>query len=122
FGFFAFAGLIAVFGLAVTDFAVFFWLQPTVGPASATAIVALADFGVAGLVLITAINAKPAAELELAFELRRMAVASLQVDARGAKSLVDGFVHNPLDVAAQTLLVPTITSLLNLHRSKKTEG
>jgi hypothetical protein len=120
FGLFAFAGLIAVFGLAVTNAAVFFSLQASLGPAWSAAIVAVVDFAIAAMVMLAGMRAKPASELELAFEIRTMAIQSIQADAESAKSAIARFVDNPLDAAAQKLLIPAITSIMRRHAASKT--
>jgi hypothetical protein len=69
----------------------------------------------------------------MAFEMRRIAVDAMQEDARHLKLSLDtmagemravkenfaAVVHNPLDAAAQKLLVPAVLSLLKGLRSKK---
>jgi hypothetical protein len=39
----------------------------------------------------------------------------VQADARAAKGLISGFVSNPLDTAAEKLLIPAVTSILWSH-------
>jgi len=69
-GLYAFAGLIAVFGLGMANVAAFYALEPTIGPVGAAAIVALSDLVIAAIVLLAASKTRPGAELELA-SLRR---------------------------------------------------
>ena len=94
---------------------------------------AVADLAIAALVLLIANNSRPGPEIEMAFEMRRMAVEAMQDDARNLKLTVDALagelrtvkenvaavVHNPLDVAAEKLLIPAVLSLLKGFRSKK---
>jgi hypothetical protein len=134
FGLFAYAGLIAVFGLAMSNVAGFYTLQPFVGPAWAATIVAIADSVQAAIVILVARNFEPGPEIELA-DVRKIAIESLQADARDLKVTVDalgqeirdakdiivGFIHNPLDAAAQNVLVPAAISIINGLRSKKDE-
>jgi hypothetical protein len=40
-------------------------------------------------------------------------------EMRNVKETVSGFVHNPLDVAAEKLFVPAVLSILRGLRSKK---
>lgn len=129
----AFAGLIAVFGLGMANVAGFYALQTNVGPVWAAAIVAVVDLAIAAIVLTIAINSRPGPELELALDVRKIAVEAIQTDARDLKLTVDAlgqqiadtkatiasFVHNPLDVAAQKLLVPAALSIIRGMRSKK---
>ena len=99
----------------------------------AATVVAIVDFILAAIVLAFASRVQPGSEIELAHEVRKMAVASLQSDSRDIKLAVDslrqdirqikdaiaGFVHDPLSAAAERLLVPAAVSLLRGLRSKK---
>lgn len=132
-GLFAFAALIAVFALGMANVAGFYALEGPVGAVWAAAIVAAVDLVIAGIVLLIGVNSRPGPEIELAFEVRKMAWDSIQADTRDLKRVVDnlghniqearttvaGFVQNPLDTAAQKLLVPAALSLLRGLRSKK---
>ncbi len=133
FGLFAFGGLIAVFGLGMANVAGFYGLQPAWSPVWAAALVALADFAIAAIVILLGRNAKPGPELDLAMDVHKMALEALQADARDLKVTLDGlgqevrqtketiagFVHNPLGVAADRLLVPAVLSVIRGIRAKK---
>jgi uncharacterized membrane protein (DUF2068 family) len=132
-GMVAFAGLIAIFGLAMANVAGFFALQPTTGQVWAAAIVAAVDLLIAAIVLLLASKSQPGPEIELALGVRQMALEAIQTDARDLKLTIDTvaqevksvranitqLVQNPLDAAAQKLLVPAALSLLRGLRSKK---
>ena len=132
-GLFAFAALIAVFGLGMANVAGFYALQASLGSVWAAAIVAALDFVIAAIVLLVGGNARPGPEIDVAFEVRKMAVEALQTDARDLKLAVESvgqelasvranitqLVQNPLDVAAQKLLIPAALSILRGMRSKK---
>lgn len=132
-GLLAFAGLIGVFGLGMANVAGFYALQERLGPVWAAAIVSVVDVALAGVVALIAGRTRPGPELDLAFEVRKMAVDSIQADSRelkltidalgqrikDAKATVTELAHNPLDVAAQQLLVPAVLSILKGLRSKK---
>jgi hypothetical protein len=136
FGLFAFAGLIAVFGLGMANVAGFYALQVSAGPIWGAAIVAIVDLVIAAVVLLVAANARPGPEIELAFDVRKMALDSIQVDARDLKLTIDalgreirevkanivGFAHNPLDVAMEKLLIPAALSIIKGMRSKKAQS
>ena len=136
FGLFIFAGLIAVFGLGMTDAAGFYALQAPVGPVWAAAVVAIADFVLAAIVILVARSSEPGPEIELALEIRKMAVEALQVDARDLKATIDalgqeirdtkdtiaGFIHNPLDAALQNLIIPAATSIIKGLHAKKDQA
>ncbi len=135
FGLFAFAGLLVVFGLGMANIAGFYALQAPLGAVWAAIVVAVADFVIAAIVLLVASNSHPGPEIELAFEVRKMAIDSIQADARDLKLTVDalgtemknvratvtGLVQNPLDIAAQKLLIPAALSILRGLRSKKAQ-
>jgi hypothetical protein len=128
-----FAGLIAIFGLGMANVAGFRALEGVLGPVWAPAAVALFDFALAAIVWALSASAKPDPAIELAFDVRNMAVDALQADARelrtsldaiggqisGIKETVAGLVHNPLDAAAHKLLIPAALSLLRGLRAKK---
>jgi hypothetical protein len=132
-GLFAFAALIAVFGLGMANVAGFYALQAPLGPVWAAAIVASADLAIAAIVLLVGSNARPGPEIDVAFEVRKMAVDAIQADSRDLKLAIEAvgqelsnvkenitqLMHNPLDVAAQKLLIPAALSILKGMRSKK---
>ncbi len=132
FALFVFAGLIAVFGLAMADVAGFFALQSVVSTVWAATIVALVDFAIAAVMALIALTAKPGPELDLALEVRGMAIKSLQADARDleagvkaygqqlrdAKDRIAGIVSNPLDMAAQKLLLPAVIAIVKGLRAR----
>jgi hypothetical protein len=132
-GLFAFAGLIAVFGLGMANLAAYNALLQPIGVIWSASVVAVADVAIAAVVLLIANSSRPGPEIDMAFEMRRMALDSMQVNARDLKITVDAItqemknakqnvvaaVHNPLDVAAQKLLVPAVLSILKGIRSKK---
>jgi hypothetical protein len=131
-----FAGLVAVFGLGMTNVAGFYALQTPVGPVWAAAIIAIGDFVLAAAVVLISLSRKPGAETEAALEVRRMAIQSLQADTQDFKATIDGFrqdlrdmkqsvaefVHDPLDVATQRLLIPAVTAILGGMFSKKDQA
>jgi predicted anti-sigma-YlaC factor YlaD len=88
FGLFAFAGLIAVFGLGMANVAGFYALQAFVTAVWAATVVAIADFLIAAIVLVLAANSRPGPEVELALDVRAMAIESIQADARDLKLTV----------------------------------
>ena len=132
-GLFAFAGLIGVFGLGMANVAGFYALQNSLGVIWAATVVAIMDFAIALIVLLVGSRTRPGPEIDVAFEVRRTALESIQEDARDLKLTIDtlgqeiknvkqnitAVVHNPLDVAAEKLLIPAALSLLRGLRSKK---
>jgi hypothetical protein len=71
-------------------------LESTLGPIWAPAAVAVVDFALAGIVWALAARAKPDPGIDLA-----------------------GLVNNPMEAAAQRLLIPAALSLLKGLRAKK---
>lgn len=136
FGLYAFAGLLAVLGLAMANVAGLYALQPSWGPVWAALAVAAADLVIAGIVALLAGNIRPGPEIELAFDVRKMALEAVRADSREVKEGVDsvgqqirqtrntiaGFVERPLDTAAEHLLVPAALSLLRGLRTKRAQG
>ena len=132
-GLFAFAGLIGLFGLGMANVAGYHALQGSAGFIWAAAIVAMVDFAIAAIVLLVASKTQPGSEIDIALEVRRSALESIHEDARDLKLTIDALsqeirsvkqgitsvVHNPLDVAAEKLLVPAALSILRGMRSKK---
>jgi hypothetical protein len=93
-------------------------LQSSIGIVWAPAVVAAADFTIAAIMLLLA--SRPGPEIDIALEVRKAALESINEDARDLKLTIDAMgqeirsvkqnvtalVHNPLDVAAEKLLVP----------------
>ena len=136
FGLYAFAGLLAVLGLAMANVAALNALQQSWGPVWAAGTVAIADLVIAGIVALLAGNIRPGPEIELAFDVRKMALEAVRANSRDVKAGVElvgqqlrqtkntiaGFVERPLDTAAEHLLVPAALSLLRGLRAKKAQS
>jgi len=132
-GLFAFAALIAAFGLGMANVAGFHALQGSLGAVWAAGIVAAVDLLIAAIVLLVGSNSRPGPEIDVAFEVRKMAVEAIRADTRDLKLTIDAvsqevkdvranitqLVQNPLDVAAQKLLIPAALSIFKGLRSKK---
>ena len=119
---FVLAALICVFGLGMANLAGFYALQPAWGPVWAAALVALADLVLALVVALVGRSARPGPEIELAFEVRKMALGSLQDNVKDLKNTTEsvaGFFQHPLDAATDKLLVPLALSIVRGLRSKK---
>jgi hypothetical protein len=132
-GLFAFAGLIGLFGLGMANVAGYNALQSSIGIVWAAAVVAAADFAIAAIMLLLASNSRPGPEIDVALEVRKTALESINEDARdlrltieamgqeirSVKQNVTALVHNPLDVATEKLLVPAVLSIVRGMRAKK---
>jgi hypothetical protein len=82
---------------------------------------------------LIAARSRPGPEIDVALEVRKTALDSIHEDARDLKLTIEAMaqeirnvkqnvtalVHNPLDVAAEKLLVPAALSVLRGLRSKK---
>ena len=136
FGLFVFAGLIAVFGLGMTNVAGLYAMQESLGSVWAAVVVAIADFVLAAIVILVARNSQPGPEIEQALDARKTAIEAIQAGARDLKVTIDafgqdirdvkdtiaGFVQNPLDAAVQNLLIPAATSIIKGLSSKKDQA
>jgi len=132
-GLFAFAALIAVFGLGMANVAGFYALQTPLGAVWAAAIIAAVDLLIAAIVLLIGSNARPGPEIEVALDVRKMAVDAIQADTQDLKLAVESvgreinnvkesltqLMNNPLDAAAQKFLIPAALAILRGMRSKK---
>ena len=130
---FSVASLVGVFGLGMANLAAYNALQPSIAVVWAAGVVAVADFAIAAIVLLMASKSHPGPEIDVALEVRRTALESIHEDARDLKLTISALgqeirsvkenitavVHNPLDVAAEKLLIPAALSLLRGLRSKK---
>ena len=92
----AFAGLIAVFGLAMLNVAAYFALAPLWGDAWAMLAVAVADFVIAAILLAVASREPANRDLEFATELRDQALEGIETESKVA---ADRFVHRPVEIA-----------------------
>jgi hypothetical protein len=117
-GFFAFAGLIAVFGLAMLNVAAYFALAPTWGDALAMLVVAVADFIIAGILIAIGSRESSGIELTLAQDLRDQALEGLEIEARNAADEVSSVVRRPVEMAgsAGAFLVSLIRGFLRGRR------
>jgi hypothetical protein len=132
-GLFAFAGLIGLFGLGMANVAGYNALQSSIGIVWAAAVVATADFAIAAIMLLLASNSRPGPEIDVALEVRKAALESINEDTRDLKLTIEAMgqeirsvkqnvtalVHNPLDVATEKLLVPAVLSIVRGMRAKK---
>ena len=133
FGLLALAGLVAVFGLGMANVAAFYGLQQYWGPVWAAAIVAVADLIISLIIVLLGTSIRPGVELDLATDVRKMAIEAIQADSQDIKGTVDslgqqirqtrdtvaGFAQRPLNTAAEQLLVPAVLSIVKGLRSKK---
>ena len=119
---YAFAGLIALFALAMLNVAAYFFFVPHWGPLWAALAVALGDLVVALIVVLIALSTKPGPELAAAQELRNLALESLEAELAPLQerlAWVTRAVRQPLEFPLQTILVPLVASIVRALRKDK---
>ena len=115
FGLFAFAGLVAVFGLGMMNVAGFYALQVVWGPVWAAAAVGIADFILASVVMLFGRNIEPGPELELALDVRKMAVAAIETER---KSSNPPWIRSARESGALRTLSQVCLSILSIQRQR----
>ncbi|MFC1455958.1 phage holin family protein [Microvirga arabica] len=114
------AALLGAFAFLMGNLALFFALEQAWGTIWAAVLIGLANLLLAIILLVVAERSKPGREMELALEVRNMALQSLETDAqaiqqqlsdfrnevRGVREAVVGFVRHPLDSVLPGMLVP----------------
>lgn len=115
----AFAGMIAVFGLAMLDVAAFFALRPSLGAPLAALVVALANFVLAGLLAHWASGLSAENEIAPVAEVRDIALEDLEAEAedlasevRRAADDVRRVARDPLGAFAPGLVSPLLSAVL----------
>jgi hypothetical protein len=114
-GLVAFAGLIAVFGLAMLNVAAFFAIAPLWGEAWAMLAVAVADFIIAAILIAMASRETAGRDVEFATELRNQALEGIETESRVA---ADRLVHRPVELAGGLSSV-LLSLLMGFLRGRK---
>jgi hypothetical protein len=116
-GLMAFAGLIAVFGLAMLNVAAYFALAPLWGDAWAMLAVAVADFVIAGVLIAMASSESSSRDLDFATELRDQAIEGIEVETKVA---TDRLVHRPVEFAGSmsSILFSLLTGFLRGRKNR----
>lgn len=134
-GLYALASLIGALGLGMANLAGYRALETSLGPVWAAAALATCDFIIAAAIFLVAMNSDLGSDIDQAFDARQRAIKAVETDGLQLKATVDGlrqevrdikdtveaFAHNPLDAAAQKLLIPAAISIVNGLRSNKKE-
>jgi len=121
---YAFAGLIAVFGLAMLNVAAYFFLAAYWGAVWAALAAALGDLVIALIVVLIAFAIRPGPELPAAIELRDVSIEGLEAELG---PLQDRFAwlsraaRDPFDTVLPAILIPLITSIVRGLRKSKPE-
>jgi hypothetical protein len=125
-GLISFAGLIAVFGLLMLNVAGYLALEQIWGRVWAAVAMSLIDFVISLLLVMIAARTKPGRELDLALEVRGIALRGLEHEASAVqaelvalrdefhdvKAKLTRFVKHPLDTTLPTLIGPLGSILL----------
>jgi hypothetical protein len=125
-GLISFAGLIAVFGLLMLNVAGYLALEQIWGRVWAAVAMSLIDFVISLLLVMIAARTKPGRELDLALEVRGIALRGLENEASAVqaelvalrdefhdlKANLTRFVKHPLDTTLPTLIGPLGSILL----------
>lgn len=118
-GMMAFAGLVLGIGVIMLNVAVFFWLAETYGNATAAAVVAIANFVIAGIVGMTAARMSAEKDLEPLIEVRDLAVEDIEAEvdealaeARELAENVRQMARDPFGAVGAGLLGPALSILV----------
>ncbi|PRY26157.1 hypothetical protein CLV78_101251 [Aliiruegeria haliotis] len=119
----AFAGLIAGIGVVMVNVGAFYWIAASLGKAAAGGIVALVNFGLAGVLALIAGRMSAEAELEPVIEVRDLAVEDIEAEVSDALSEVGEMAdtlrrmaRDPVGSAMPNLLAPLLSILLKSLR------
>ncbi len=118
-GLYAFAALVAAFGLLMLDLALYLALADLWSPVRAAAAIGAGNLVLALALVAVAAQVRPGRDLAFAQEVHASALDALAGDLRGAeaevRALVD-VVRHPLDSALPALAIPLVTSLIRGFR------
>jgi hypothetical protein len=121
---YAFAGLIAVFGLGMLNVAAYFFLAERWGAIWAALAAALGDFVIAALVVGVALATRPGPEMAAALELREISVEGLEAELAPLQerfAWLTRATRDPLDTVLPAILVPLVTSIVRGLRKSKSD-
>ncbi|MGI9373143.1 MAG: hypothetical protein ACR2OJ_11655 [Hyphomicrobiales bacterium] len=129
------AALFGLFALAMINLACFFALEPRFGSAGAAALVAFGDLIITIMLAFIAQRLAPGNEAEIVNEVREMALADIESEARavqgelrmvrdeivGLRSTVTRIIEHPLEALAPKIAVPLIAAIMQLLKSSDTK-
>ena len=114
----ALAGVVALIGLILLNWSLFFVLEVRMSPAAASAILALVNIALAGLLASRAGRMNVEDEIAPAVEVRDLAIADLEAEVEDAAkevrdivNLLKGLHKNPFG-SLTTLILPLVTAIL----------
>lgn len=121
---YAFAGLIAVFGLGMLNVAAYFLLAAHWGPIWAALAAALGDFVIAALVVGVALAIRPGPEITAAAELRDISLEGLEAELGPLQerfAWLTSAKRDPLETILPAILIPLISAVMRGLRKNKAE-
>jgi hypothetical protein len=121
---YVFAGLIAVFGLAMLNVAAYFFLAAHWGPIWAALAAALGDLVIALIVVLIALAIRPGPELPAALELRDVAMQGLETELGPLQerfAWLGRAARDPFETVLPAMLIPLITAIMRGMRKNKPE-
>lgn len=120
---YAFAGLIAVFGLGMLNVAVFFAFASHWGPIWAAVFAACGDFVLALAVAGLALGTRSGTHINNALELRQAALDGIDGELSGLRDPLAwlGGGRNAIDKALPAVVVPLLTAIIRTLRKAKSD-
>jgi hypothetical protein len=119
-----FAVLTTLMGLVFLNIALFTYLQTIWGPVWTPLAVGLGNFALVGLSVGFATLVKPGPELEMARELRKLSVSTLEEELQSVQvaSGLFGTLARADNSTVTKLLVPAVISIVSAMRHRKTKA
>ncbi|MEP9352383.1 phage holin family protein [Xanthobacter sp. KR7-65] len=115
-GLFAFAALVAGFGVVMLGVALFLVLEHSMGPVWAAVTVGAGGLVLAGIVAAIGATLKPSRELALANQVSQSALDAVSANLKSTSSSVTQFASL---AAVPGLIIPALTMVLGLFRGRR---
>ena len=127
------AGIACLIAVSMLNLAAYWALVTVVSKPLAALIVALVNIVIAGLLIAIAQGLQPGPEEEMLREVRDIALGDLgsevddvqakllqlREDVEGVRTSVTQFVQRPTDALSPTMIVPALSAIAKLAKSKK---
>lgn len=110
-GLFAFAALIAAFGLLMFELAAYFALVGVVSAITAAAILGAVNLAISLVLVLIASRRSHGQDLALANEIHDTAIEALQLEAKAVQAEVNQLLHHPLQ-GVLPVIVPLIAAAI----------
>lgn len=118
-GLFAFAALVASFGVVMLGIALFLALEETMGAKWAAVTVGAGGLAVGLIIALVGASLKPSRELDLANQVNQSALDAVQADLRATTASITQFASF---AAVPGLISPALSLLLRLLRRRPRQG